>query len=152
MLGCAYVWSNWTFLHISQYYYYHYYHYYYCLHFERFSHQRQLVVFHWGFGDSKSPQVSSTHLSILAVLNNVVVWMVSTRNLISKSSSPFNNPLFTVLKAPVTYMFHIFFNSVAIPSFYFLQFYSAVSRDRKVINLAVMYYYYYYKVWSSGWN
>ena len=31
------------------------------------------MVFHWSLSNSKSPQ------SILAVLNNVVVWMVSTR-------------------------------------------------------------------------
>ena len=28
------------------------------------------MVFHWGLGDSKSPQVSRIFLSILAVLNN----------------------------------------------------------------------------------
>ena len=42
-----------------------------------FSHQRQLVVFHWSLRDSKSPQVSMTLLSILTNLNNAVVWMVS---------------------------------------------------------------------------
>ena len=36
--------------------------------------------------DCMSPQVSRTLLSILAVLNNVVVWMVSTRPPTSKSS------------------------------------------------------------------
>ena len=39
--------------------------------------------------DSKSLQVSRTLLSILAILNNAVVWMVSTRRPTSKSSSPF---------------------------------------------------------------
>ena len=57
-------------------------------------------------------QVSRTLISILAVPNNVLVWMISTRPLISKSSSFFNNPLVTVPKAPitsgiiVTFMFH----------------------------------------------
>ena len=37
------------------------------------------MVFHWSLSDSKSLQVSKTLLSILADLNNVVVWMVSTR-------------------------------------------------------------------------
>ena len=32
------------------------------------------MVFHWSLSDSKSPQVSSTLLSILIVLNYVVVW------------------------------------------------------------------------------
>ena len=60
-----------------------------------------------------------TLLGILTVLNNVVVWMVSTLTPTSKSSSPFNNPLVTVPKAPltsgiiVTFMFHSFFNSLA---------------------------------------
>ena len=76
------------------------------------------MVFHWRLSDSKSPQVSRTLLSILVVFNNTVVWMVSTRPLTSKSSRPFNNPLVTVPKAPVTvgiivtFMFHSFFNSL----------------------------------------
>ena len=60
------------------------------------------MVFHWNLSDCKYPQVSRTLLSILAVLNNVVVWMVSTRPLTSKSSSPFSNPLVTVPNAPIT--------------------------------------------------
>ena len=44
-------------------------------------------------------QVYRTFLSILADLTNVVVWMVSTRSLISKSPSPFINPLVTVPRA-----------------------------------------------------
>ena len=75
------------------------------------------MVFHWGLSDSKSPQVSSARLRILAVLSNAVVWIVSTRPPTSKSSRPFNNPLAIVPKAPitigtiVTFMFHSFFNS-----------------------------------------
>ena len=77
------------------------------------------MVFHWSLSDSKSPQVSKTRLSILAVLSNAVVWIVSTRPPTSKSSSPFNYPLVTVLNAPitigtiVTFMLHSFFNSLA---------------------------------------
>ena len=48
------------------------------------------MVIHWSFND-KSPQVSWTLFSILADLNNAVVWTVSTRPVISKSSSFFNN-------------------------------------------------------------
>ena len=72
------------------------------------------MVFHWSLSGSKSPQVSRTLLSILAVFNNAVVWMVST----SKSFRPFNNPLVTMTKAPitigiiVTFIFHSFFNSL----------------------------------------
>ena len=77
------------------------------------------MVFHWGLSDIKSLQVSKILLSILAVLNNVVVWMVSTRPPNSKSSSPFSNPLVTVQNAPittgiiVTCLFHSFFNPLA---------------------------------------
>ena len=77
------------------------------------------MVFHWSLSDSKFPQVSRTLLNILAVLNNIVVWMVSTRPPISKSSNPFSNPLVTVPNAPITIgiivtrMFHSFFNSLA---------------------------------------
>ena len=85
-----------------------------------FSHQRQLMVFHWSLSDSKSPQVFRTLHSILAVLNNVVVWMVSIPPPTSKSSSPFNSPLVTVPNAPitigiiVTFMFNrFFFNSLS---------------------------------------
>ena len=68
-----------------------------------FSHQHKLIVFfYWSLSDSKCPQVSRTLLSILTVLNNVVVWMVSTRSPISKSSSPFSNPLVTVPNTPIT--------------------------------------------------
>ena len=99
------------------------------------------MVFHRSLSDIKSPQVS--------VLNNVVVWIVSTRPPTSKSSSPFNNPLVTVLKAPITIdiivirMFHsFFFNSpskveVLILLFTFFQFYSVVNWDSKVDNLAI---------------
>ena len=84
------------------------------------------MVFHWRLSDNKSPQVSRTLLSILAVFNNVVVWMVSTRSPTSKSSRLFNNPLVTVPKAPipigivVTFMFHSFFNSLARSRYLFL--------------------------------
>ena len=77
------------------------------------------MVFHWSFSDSKSPQVSRTHLRMLAVLSNAVVWIVSTRPPTSKSSRPFDNPLVIVPNAPitigtiVTFMFHSFFNSLA---------------------------------------
>ena len=77
------------------------------------------MVFHWNLSDSKSPQVSRTLLGILAVFNNAVFWMVSTRPPTSKSSSPFSNPLVTVPNAPITIgiivtsIFHNFFNSLA---------------------------------------
>ena len=77
------------------------------------------MVFHWSLSDSKSPRVSRTLLSDLVVLNNAIVWMVSTLPSTSKSSNPFNNPLVTVPKVPITIgiiatcMFYSFFNSIA---------------------------------------
>ena len=68
---------------------------------------------------SEWQQVSPTLLSILAVLNNAIIWMVSTRLTTSKSSSPFSNPLVTVSNTPITIgiivtcMFHSFFSSLA---------------------------------------
>ena len=73
------------------------------------------MVFHWRLSDNKSLQVSGTLLSILADLNNVVIWLVSTRPPTSKSSSPFNNPSITEPRAPITifisstFMFQQFF-------------------------------------------
>ena len=77
------------------------------------------MVFHWSLSDSKSPQVSRTLLSILAVLSNAVVWIVSIRPPTSMSSKPFNNPLVILPTASITigtivaFMFHSFFNSLA---------------------------------------
>ena len=104
-------------------------------------------------------------LSILAVLNSAVVWMVSTRPPTSKSSSPFSNALVTVPKAPitigriVTLMFQIFFNSQArsryLPFFSHSFSFIIYSRDSKVDTFAnslfvVVVVDYCYKVWSSG--
>ena len=112
------------------------------------------MVFHWSLNDSKSPQVSRTLLSILFVLNNAVVWMVSTHPPTSNSSRPFNNLLVTVTKAPITIgvivtcMFHSFFNSLAkveelILLFLFFQFYSVVSQDSKVDNFAIFFFFFW---------
>ena len=133
---------------------------------KRFSHQRKLMVFHWGLSDSKSPQVSRTLLSILAVFNNAVVWMVSTRSPTSKFSRPFNNPFVTVPKAPiiidiiVTFMFHRFFNSLARSkylslfshSFSFIL-WSAGTVKSIILQIFFFFFFFfvdYYKIWSSG--
>ena len=101
------------------------------------------MIFHWKWSGSKSPQVSRTLLSILSVFNYAVVWMVSTRPPTSKSSRPFNNHLVTVPKAPITIGIIVTFLfqfsgkvKVLISLFTFFQFYSVVSRDSKVDNLA----------------
>ena len=116
--------------------------------------------FHWSLSDSKSPRVSRTLLSILAVLNNVVVWMVSTRPPTSKSSSPFSNPLVTVPNAPITIgiivtsMFHSFFNSLARSRYlsFFSYSFSFIPWTAKSTILQFLFFFFvdYYQVWSSG--
>ena len=108
------------------------------------------MVFHWSLSDSKCPQVSRTILSILTVLNNAVVWMVSTRPPTSKPARPFSNPLVTVPKAPITIginvtsMFHRFLQfaskvEVRILLYTFFLFYSVVSQDSKIDNFAIFF-------------
>ena len=105
------------------------------------------MVFHWSLSDSKSPQVSRTLLSVLAVVNRALVWMVYTLSPAFKSSSPFNNPLDAVPKAPITIgkiftvMFHSFFQfpskvEILILLFTLFQIYSVVSQVSKVDNFA----------------
>ena len=101
-----------------------------------FSHQRYLMVSQWSLSGSKSLQVSRTLLGILAV-----VWMVSTRPLISKFSSPFNKPLGIVPSAPITIDIpvtcSIFQFSSKVLAFIFLlaffQFYPVISQNGKVL-------------------
>ena len=122
------------------------------------------MIFYRSLSDSKSPQVSRTLLSILAVLSNVVIWIVSTRPPTSKSSRLFNNPLVTVPKAPitigkiVTFMFHSFFNSLARSrhlsffshSFCFILWSAGTAKSKILqilfffVNYYYCYYYYYY--------
>ena len=122
------------------------------------------MVFHWSLSDSKSPQVSRTRLSILAVLSSAVVWIASPRLPNSKSSRPFNDPLVIVPKAPitigiiVTFLFHRFFNSLARSrylsffshSFKFIE-WSAGTAKTTILQILFSFLDDYYKVWSSGW-
>ena len=72
------------------------------------------MVFHWSLSGCKSTWVSRILLSIMADLNNAAVKMVSTRLLISKSSSPYSNTSVAVPSVPitiginVTFMFQFF--------------------------------------------
>ena len=123
------------------------------------------MVFHWSLSDSKFPQVSRTLLSILAVLNNAVVWMVSTRPPTSKYTSLFSNPLVTVPNKPITIgiivtcMLHcfcfVFFQfpskvEVLILLLTFFQFYSVVIRDSKIGNFASSLFFFLLIIIRSG--
>ena len=79
--------------------------------------------------ESKSTQFSRTLLSILADFNNAVVWMVSTRPLISKSSSPFINPLVTVPREPITISINI--------TFMFCSFFKCLERSKYISFLSL---------------
>ena len=109
------------------------------IYYESFSYQRCLMVSLWNLSDSKSTQVPRTLLSILANLNNAVIWMISTRPLISKSSSLCTNPLVAIPSAPittgisVTFTFHSFFNSLAMSRY-----------------LSLFYLSFSFTLWSAG--
>ena len=116
------------------------------------------MVFHWSLRDSKSTQVSRTLLSILAVLNNAVIWMVSTRLPTSNSSSSFSNPLVTVLNAPITIgiivtcMFHSFFNSLARSRYlsFFSHSFSFILRSAEIAKstiLQVLFFFFFFFFW-----
>ena len=117
------------------------------------------MVSHWSLSDSMSPQVSRTLLSILTDLYNAVVWIVTTRPLISKSSNPCINSLVTIPRPPiifsitVTFMFHIFpfsdKDEVLIFLLVFFQFFSVVNQNRKFYNFASSLFL-VDKLWSSG--
>ena len=72
----------------------------------KFSFKRSLLDFHWGLSDSMSSQAPRTVLSILAVLNNTVVWVVFILLLISNSFRFY--PSFT-FGTTVTVMSNCFF-------------------------------------------
>ena len=115
----------------------------------------------------QSPQVSRTLLSILAYLNKAVVWMVSTRPVISKSSSLCANPFVTIPKALitigiiVTFMFHSFFNSLTRSRYlYFFShsfnftLWSTGTAKSTILQVLFFFLFFffadYYKIWLSG--
>ena len=124
------------------------------------------MVSYWTLSESKSPQVSRTLLSILAVFTIALVWMVSTRPPTSKSSRPFNNSLVSVPKPAITisiiftFIFLSLFNSLARSRYssLFSHFFSVLfcGQPRQQIRqfcrfsfffvdyYKVYYYYYYY--------
>ena len=71
-----------------------------------------LECFHWSLSYSKSSQVTSTILSILADLNRVVVWMVSTRPFTHKSASLFYKLLVTVPRVLIYHYYYYYYYSL----------------------------------------
>ena len=125
------------------YYYYNYYYYYYYYLFSLFWEIFTPALADGFSRDSEWPQVSSTLLSILANLNNAVVWMVSICLHISKPSSPCTWWLYwarITTDITITFIFHSFFSSQARSkclSLFLLSFsFSAVSWNSKVHNSA----------------
>ena len=116
------------------------------------------MVFHWSLRDSKSPWVSRTRLSILAVLSNAVVWIVSTRPPNSMSSPrPFNNPLVIFPNAPITIgtivisCSTVFFNSLARSrylSFFSLSFrfilWSAGTAKSTIVQILFFFFFFFF--------
>ena len=108
----------------------------------------------------KSPGFFSVFWPILIA----IVWTVSSRALISNTSSPCTSPFVAVLSAPitigitVTFMFHSFFNSLARSRYLFffsLSFsFSQWSAGTASLQLGKIsfsfFFFYYFKVWSSG--
>ena len=92
----------------------------------------------------KTVRLRETFLNIMADLDNAVVWMVSIRLLISKSSCLCTNPLVTATNPPiingipVTSTFFIYLARSSSLSFYslFFKFSSTVSLDTKIHNSA----------------
>ena len=76
------------------------------------------MVFLWSLSDNKFPQVSRILLSILADLNNTIVWRFSAHHPIFNSSRPFTIPLGIVPSAPtkigitVTFTLYRLFSSL----------------------------------------
>ena len=60
------------------------------------------MVFLWSSSDSKCSQVSRTLLSILADLNNAVVWLVTIRLPIFNFSCSLSKPLGILPSASIT--------------------------------------------------
>ena len=118
---------------------------------------------HWSLCDSKSPHVSKSLVSILTDLNNTVIWMVSTRPLVSILFISLINPLGTVpcasaeIGITVTFMFHSSLSSLARPmylSFFSLSFSFTLWSAGTVKSTfpQVLFFVDSFYVWSSGGN
>ena len=122
-------------------------------------------TFTWVWGTANLLKSPGTLLGILTVLNNIVVWMVSTHPLIYKSPSSFNNPLVTVLRSTNHTLYNFHFHGVqffSIPNqgfdtyttFYFLSVLLCGQPEQQSPQFFsfsfLCCFVYCYKVWSSG--
>ena len=87
------------------------------------------MVFHRSVSNCKSFQVSRTLLSILAVLRNAVVWMVSIHPPILNSTSPLSKSLRIVSTMPIT--------AVITLTHIFHSFLSFLTRSKNTIDLEI---------------
>ena len=113
--------------------------------------------------NSKSPKVSRTLLSFLVNFNNTIVWMISTCPLISKSCSPFTNPLRIVLSVHITIgitvtlmVYRFFFSSLAKSRYFALftlfPFFSGLPVWQSPLFERFSFFIDYHLVWLSGWD
>ena len=94
----------------------------------------------WRLSDSKSPQGSRTLLSILAVFNNAVVWVVFTRPPTSKWCCWW-------LLLPLFYSLRLFYPSVDWWSFIGVWLTASSFTSPACTLLSVLAYFKYYLVW-----
>ena len=95
--------------------------------------------FYCSLSDSKSLHVSKTLLSILADLSNAVVWMVSIRPFMSKSSNFFINHLVNIPRAPIT-------NGIIV-TFTFNSFFHSFYKNSQVYDFARFFIYEYTEIY-----
>ena len=112
-----------------------------------------LWVTRWSFTEAwVTARFSRSLLTILAVHNNAMVWIVSSIPLISYSSSHFSKPLETVPIAPtivgitVTIMFHAFFFHFMVSCKYFLvvslsSIFFVVRQKDKILEIPIFFFF-----------
>ena len=98
------------------------------------------MVFHKSLSDSKSPQISRTLLSILADLNNAVIWIVLILPQISNSAILFSKSLRANSSAPTKTDITVIF--------LFLSFFSSQARSKYLFILSLSFIFILWSAWT----